>query len=167
MRARLRPLAIFLFPPLAFFGEALAYGKQMKHEVQYDEGGTFKTTLDVPSTERVKIFGEIRAFIWDHWSGRGRGRLQMVTQSIEGQVKVQKIFIEPDAQGHWHVRDEVQADVRRGVQPAKPQVTVDEYDEVPRIEVNSGQIIPDSKKRATGTYRLLLTNKSKGIRWKM
>jgi hypothetical protein len=164
-RRRLAPLAILLFFRLAFLCEGKIYGKQTQHEAQYDEGGNFKTTLDVPGAERAKISGEIREFIWDHWSGHRRARFRLIAQTIEGQVTVHRIFIEPDAQGHWRVRDEAETDTRRGVQPAKPQVTVDEYDQVRRTDASGEQIIPDSEKRAPGTYKLLLINKLKGLQW--
>ena len=156
------PLSLWI----AFFGGKQACGQQGKHEVpRYDEGGTFKTTLDVPAAQRIKMSGEIRAFIWEHWSEHRRGKLQIIAQSIEGQVSLQKIFIEPAANGHWRVRDEEEADIHKGVYPAKPQMRIDEYDEVRRIDMDSRQTIPASQKRTAGTYQLLLLNSSKGVQW--
>lgn len=150
---------------IAFLGATQACGQQTKDKVQaYDEGGTFRITLDVPRTQQVKIGGEIDAFIWNHWSQHQRGKLQIIGQTIEGQVKVQKIFIEPDDRGHWHIRDEEEADVHKGTQPA-PAKSLDVYDEVRRIDIDSGQAIPASQKRTPGTYHLLLINTSKGAQW--
>lgn len=158
-------LAFALSLGIAFFGAKQTRGQQTKHAVrEYDDGGTFRATLDVPTAQRVKISGEIDAFIWDHWSEHRRGKLQIIGQTIEGQVKVQKLFIEPDDRGHWHIRDEEEADVHRGTQPA-PAKSLDVYDEVRRIDIDSGQAIPASQKRTAGTYHLLLINTSKGAQW--
>lgn len=114
MMSRIIPLAIFLLLPSVFFGQVQVFGKQTKHEAsQYDEAGTFRITLDVPRSRRMDMAAEINDFIWDHWNEHRRGRLQMITQSIEGQVKIQKVVIRPDAHGRWLVQDEIQADVHR------------------------------------------------------
>ena len=150
---------------IAFFGAKQACGQQTKYKVpEYEDGGTFRVTLDVPAVQKVKMSGEIDSFIWDHWSQRRRGKLQIIGQTIEGQVKVQKIFIEADDRGHWHIRDEEEADVHKGTQPA-PARSLDVYDEVRRIDIDSGQAIPASQKRTPGTYHLLLINTSKGAQW--
>ncbi|HUJ32112.1 MAG TPA: hypothetical protein VLY23_12580 [Candidatus Acidoferrum sp.] len=155
-----RSLVLLLLLGLAWPGGVRAGGQQAKPDVnQYDEAGTFRITLDVPLAQRSKISREIDAFIWDHWSGHQRGRLRIVAQTIEGQTTFQTIFIEPDSHGRWRIRDEWHPDPR----PGKSPEAVDEYDEVRRTDVNTGEVIPNSQKRAAGTYELLLINKPRGL----
>jgi hypothetical protein len=123
---------------------------------QYDEGGTFRITLDVPPAQRSKISAETDAFIWEHWSGHQRGKLQIIAQTREGLFTFQTIFLEPDAHGRWRMCDEL----REGSD--KSPATVYEYDEVHRIDAKTREVIPNSEKRATGTYQLLLANKTRG-----
>lgn len=164
-RHRTAAVAILSFFLAGFCRELKISGSQTDHALRYDDGGIFRTTLDVPAKERAIISGQIREFIWNHWVSHRRARLRLIGQTIEGQFKIHRIIIKSDAQGHWHVRDEVQADLHPGAQPAKPQVTVDEYDQVRRTDMNNERIISDSEERAPGSYKLLLTNASKGLRW--
>jgi hypothetical protein len=155
-----RLLVLLLLLRLGSPGGVQAGGQQTKPEMnQYDEGGTFRITLDVPPARRSKISGEMDAFIWEHWSGHQRAKLRIIAQTREGVFTFQTIFIEPDAHGLWRMRDEWHPDPR----PGKSAVTVDEYDEIHRIDVNTGKMIPNSEKRATGTYKLLIANKSRGL----
>jgi hypothetical protein len=157
-------VALAFLLSITVFGVMQVCGSQAKHDqARCDDGGTFKFTLDVPTAQKMKISAEIDAFIWDHWSQHRRAELQIVGQTIEGQTTFQKIFIEPDAHAHWHVRDEEEAAVLKGTQPAKPQMRTDVYDDVQRIDINTGQAIPASQKCTPGTYKLLLINRSKEV----
>lgn len=152
------------FLSLTSFGAKRVRSQQTRQDVpKYEDGGTFKITLDVPTEQRAKISGEVDAFIYDHWTVHHRGKLKIIAQTIEGQTTLQSIFIEPDAQGHWRIRDESESEAERGVRPTTPQTRTDMYDEVKRIDTQTGQVVPDSEKRAVGTYTLHLLNKSKGL----
>lgn len=153
-----RFLALLLLLRFASSGGGRAGGQQTNPEVnQHDEPRTFRITLDVPLAQRSKISRDLDAFIWEHWSAHQRGKLQIVAQTREGLFTFQTIFIEPDAHGRWLMRDEL----REG--SSKSPVSVYEYDEVHRTDVNTREVIPDSEKRATGTYKLLIANKSRGL----
>lgn len=159
-------VAVALSIGIAFFGTMQAGGKQTEHQQpRYDNGGTFRITLDVPTAERVKAREQIHGFIWYHWSQHRRGKVGMIGQSIEGQATVQEIFIGPDARGRWCIRDQEAVDVHKGAHPSNRKPRLDLYDEVQRIEIDSEQAIPPSRKRRAGTYRLLLINTSTGAQW--
>lgn len=158
-RGILLELPLFLW--ILLFGAGQAH--RANHAGQsYDDGGTFRITLSVLTTRRVQLLRKIDAFIWTHWQDHRRGKLEIIGQTIEGQTKMQKIFIDLDSHGRWHILDQEKADVHAGTRPAKISVV---YDEVQRTDIANGQVIPASEKRAEGTYRLLLVNSLNGDKW--
>lgn len=50
----------------------------------------------------------VKDFIWQHWKEKRRGFVIVTFHSIEGEPSTSFMFIEPDAEGRWHVDTKIE-----------------------------------------------------------
>src|SRR6266702_1485336 len=55
------------------------------HQVtQYDKAGPYSIGNTLTFAERNQLLSRVRSFLWDHWSQRRPGQLQVTVYTVEG-----------------------------------------------------------------------------------
>lgn len=107
-------LAIFVAVSLAGANLLAAAEKDLDHEPSqkeiaagrnlklYDDGGTFSSKVSDHGT--IPRIGELRDFLWSHWSQKKRGYVRLEFSDVDGDATtITHIFLEPTDSGKWHV----------------------------------------------------------------
>jgi len=72
---------------------------------QQDDAGPYVVTnADIISGSASKKMAEVRTFLWEHWSKRKLGHLQLTLFSKEGVATNTTYEIEPDEHGTWSLK---------------------------------------------------------------
>jgi hypothetical protein len=80
--------------------DGIAEGRDL---VLYDDGGYFDCRSYYPAKDHgVCDEGKVRDFIWSHWQEKRRCYVRITYSSVDA-VSTSHIFVEPNAQGQWHV----------------------------------------------------------------
>jgi hypothetical protein len=67
---------------------------------QYDVAGPYEIGYGQPTAGYDGLEGQLREFLWTHWSQHRRGTVVATHQYVEGIVRT-SYFVEPDKQGRW------------------------------------------------------------------
>ena len=160
---------IFLIPALllwpSFFkqeGSRSITKPSVQQERQYDNAGPYVIANNTPLARRNEILARIRGFLWDHWSGRRLGHLDVTVFTVEGDPTAYKFAVETDAKGRWGIHTEITL-VIRGLAPTdntpKHETKQITYYDVERIGAESGEAIGSNAKLQPEAYRVRLNNK--------
>ena|SRR6185437_4650747 len=132
---------------------------------QYDTAGPFEIGNDLTPTQQAKVAAEAKEFIWSHWIGRRRGKVNVIAYTIEGNRSSTTFFVEPDEKGRWRVRADSETNLVAIVKQPRTETRVECYYDVARIDLKSWKPILQSEKRDATTYALRFINKEKNIQW--
>lgn len=132
---------------------------------QFDTAGPFTIGNDLTRTQQAKVAAEAKEFIWSHWIGRRRGKVNVIAYTIEGNRSSTTFFVEPDEKGRWRVRADSETNLVALVKQPRTETRVECYYDVARIDLKSWKPILQSEKRDATTYALRFINRRKNIQW--
>ena len=135
-----------------------------REAVVYELAGPFDLRLDLTAQARASREAQARAFLWEHWRDRRRGRLSVIRYSKEGESSESVYFVEPDGRNVWHVKVTIeQVLIDRGVdRPRRHTESVEQMAySVDRLDVREDHslgkvVLPDGDSRSSRLYRLVL-----------
>jgi len=132
---------------------------------QYDTAGPFEIGNDLTPTQEAKVSADVKEFVWSHWVGRRRGKVNVIAYAIEGNRSSTTFFVEPDGKGRWRVRADSEINLVALVKQPRTETRVECYYDVARIDLKSWKPILQSEKRDATTYALRFINKENNIQW--
>src|SRR6266568_6410375 len=90
------------------------------HQVtQYDKAGPYSIGNTLTFAERNQLLSRVRSFLWDHWSQRRPGQLQVTVYTVEGDPTTYVFFTEKDSKDRWCIRSKSESVIAKLLKPAK------------------------------------------------
>ncbi|SRR6266568_3330148 len=130
------------------------------HQVtQYDKAGPYSIGNTLTFAERNQLLSRVRSFLWDHWSQRRPGQLQVTVYTVEGDPTTYVFFTEKDSKDRWCIRSKSESVIAKLLKPSEAQRLETQeviYYEIERLDSETSEIIPSSEKRQPDTYKLRL-----------
>ena len=118
---------------------------------QYDTIGPYNILAFASTTESEHKDGEIRDFLWTHWSQHKRGTVVVTHRYVDATIR-SKYFIEPDKDGRWGIVEYIDFP---GRQFRSKTFSCSEFERVEPNRLHTPPIpIPDSEQRSPEAYLL-------------
>lgn len=122
----------------------------------YENAGVIYCVTAAGDEANKTARAKLRSFLWDHWNNKKRARVTVKASSVEGMLSTTTYFVEPSAEGSWHVAAINEADV---VNFGKTERRKSEYNasELERVSIKardpaSRVIIPNNTRRRPEDY---------------
>jgi hypothetical protein len=157
---------------LISFGARDSYSQETKGRdlSRYKDGGAYDLNWSRSGEEHEEMRAKLRAFLWEHWSQRRRGRITATIYAIEGDPTTTAFYVEPNESGEWQVTTEYDSECCWFYSTEGKEKRQDtgkySYNVVERVvqgrddaakEFKSvWSVIPHSEKRPPNTYALRL-----------
>jgi hypothetical protein len=159
MRLRLKRLVAVM---LVLGSGVGAHGAQLptgnsEGKNQKDLAGPYVVTNnDMLTAKGGQKIGEVRTFLWEHWSGHKLGHLELTLFSKEGVATNTTFEIEPDEHGVWSLRVTIDRPTLKGTSAGHSEYrSYSVRRTVPRNDRSSPLVsIPETEKRTGDAYRL-------------
>jgi hypothetical protein len=122
---------------------------------QGDEAGPY--VIETLDKDRVKKTGEIRSYIWGHWSDRQRGRLVARWFSKEGVASDVIYILDPDERGVCSLKVSIERPTLKGTNAAHSEYKAYSIERIElRREGQSESVkIPEQETRSGETFQLV------------
>jgi hypothetical protein len=146
----------------------LTANPQGRNLSRYDNGGSFELRIfqDDPESYADKQ-GQIREFLWAHWTGHRLGRMVVKRYPIDQPSNTTHYFVEPDSAGSWYLlmridRNDLDSHSQKPGMPVTEELYVYEIQraEYKKDSQDNWIIIPINEKRKPGSYILVIKDKN-------
>ena len=152
---------------IVFFDQSLLVQRARQRDLaRYDDGGTFDFNWGRGPEAHETMRPQLREFLWQHWNQKRLGRVIVTFYTLEGDPTTYHFYIEPDANGRWHVVSEYVSECcwlyalekKKRKRERKSGTAI--YDMVERIEIGTWKVLSGKDGQAPTMYQIRLGNMS-------